>query len=232
MKGSQVAGNRTSENLTLIASDTQELSAYRVDPEGTPRGAIVVIQEIFGVNSHIKSVCDGFARDGYVAIAPALFDRQERNIELGYSEADIARGRELKATADATNALRDIDAARRRVRDCGRVGVVGYCWGGYLSWLAAARLERFSAAVVYYGGGIGEVLDESPRCPVLGHFGARDHAIPLSAVEEWRRRYPDHPVHVYDAGHGFNCDQRASFDAASAALARERTLEFFRQHVG
>ena len=218
--------------MNLTASDGFTLSAHLATPSGTPRGAIVVIQEIFGVNSHIRAVCDGFAADGYVAIAPALFDRVERNVDLGYADQDIARGRDIRGKVDTTDALRDIEAARAAVARHGRVGVVGYCWGGLLSWLAACRLDGFAAAVVYYGGGIGNALDEKPRCPVLGHFGERDAHIPMSEIETWRKRHPQHPVHTYDAGHGFNCDQRGSFDAAAAKLARERTLEFFRKHVG
>ena len=217
---------------TLTASDGFRTGAYVAKPSGQVRGAIVVIQEIFGVNSHVREVCDGYANDGYVAIAPALFDRIDRDIELGYDDASIARGRELKAKADTTAALRDIDAARSAVADVGRVGVVGYCWGGYLSWLAACRLPGFSAASVYYGGGIGDVLGETPKCPVIGHFGAKDAHIPMSSIEQWRAKHPSHPVHVYEAGHGFNCDQRGSYDAPSAKLARERTLAFFREHVG
>jgi carboxymethylenebutenolidase len=218
--------------MQLTASDGFELAAHFARPAGTARGAIVVIQEIFGVNSHIRAVCDGFAADGYIAIAPALFDRVERNVDLGYSDADIARGRELRGLADAAAALRDIDAARAAVQSHGRVGVVGYCWGGLLSWLAACRLDGFAAAVVYYGGGIGNALAEKPRCPVLGHFGEHDAHIPLTEIAAWRERYPEHPVHTYDAGHGFNCDQRGSFDAKAAKLARERTLAFFGRHVG
>jgi carboxymethylenebutenolidase len=215
----------------LVAGDEFALDAYVATPPSS-RGAIVVVQEIFGVNSHIRSVADGFANDGYAAIAPALFDRQQRGVELGYGEADVARGRTMKAQADAASALRDIDAARAFVAAHGKVGVVGYCWGGYLAWLAACRVEGFAAAVVYYGGGIGDVLAEAPRCPVLGHFGKRDTAIPIAVVDDWRARHAGHPVHAYDAGHGFNCDQRASYDADAAALARGRTLEFFRRHVG
>ena len=223
-----VRGTRTD----LVASDGFKLSGYLAMPAGPPRGAIVVVQEIFGVNAHVRAVCDGFAGDGYAAIAPAVFDRIEPGVELGYDDADIARGRVFKAKADASAALRDITAARDAVAPHGRVGVVGYCWGGYLAWLAACRVEGLAAAVVYYGGGIGDVIDQMPRCPVLGHFGAHDAMIPLSAIDEWRARHPSHPVHVYDAGHGFNCDHRGSYDEGAAALARERTLEFFRQHLG
>jgi carboxymethylenebutenolidase len=221
-----------SATIELTASDGFNLAAYVAKPVGAGRGAIVVIQEIFGVNTHIRTVCNRFAADGYFAIAPALFDRQRGGVELGYGEEDIARGRELKGAADTDAALRDIAAARDHVRAGGRVGVIGYCWGGYLAWLAACRLDGFAAAVVYYGGGIGDVLDEVPKCPVLGHFGERDTMIPMAVIEDWRARHPQHPVHTYAAGHGFNCNERGSYDAVAAAQARERTLSFIRRHVG
>lgn len=224
--------NPTAGMTELTAADGFKLGAYVARPTATARGAIVVIQEIFGVNAHIRAVCDGFAADGYVAIAPALFDRQKVGVELGYSEQDIAQGRDLKAGASTDAALLDIAAARDHVRAAGKVGAVGYCWGGYLSWLAACRLDGLAAAVVYYGGGIGDVLHETPRCPVLGHFGERDAMIPMTHIADWRSRHAQHPVHTYDAGHGFNCDHRGSHHAGAAAQARERTLAFFRQHVG
>ena len=217
---------------TLTAADGFRPAAWIARPAGEPRGAIVVVQEIFGVNSHIRAVCNGYANEGYVAIAPALFDRIRPGIDLGYDEKSIAEGIGLKAKSAAPSALADIDAARRAVEHDGAVGVVGYCWGGYLGWLAACRLNGLSAAVVYYGGGVGDVLGESPRCPVLGHFGERDKHIPLTVVDEWRRRHPTHPVHVYAADHGFNCDQRGSYDRAAADLARSRTLAFFARHLG
>jgi carboxymethylenebutenolidase len=222
----------TATTTELTASDGFKLAAYVSQPAAAPRGAIVVIQEIFGVNAHVRAVCDGFAADGYLAIAPALFDRQTKGVELGYAEQDIAKGRDFKAGANTDAALLDLAAARDHVREAGRVGVVGYCWGGYLAWLAACRLDGLAAAVVYYGGGIGDVLAEIPRCPVLGHFGERDAMIPMAVIDDWRARHPQHPVHTYDAGHGFNCDHRGSHDAGAAATARERTLAFFRQHVG
>jgi len=218
--------------MDLTASDGFTLASYLARPAGAPRGALVVIQEIFGVNSHIRSVCDGYAADGYVAIAPALFDRVQRDVELGYDDADVARGRDIRGRVDTSQALFDVDAARRAVASHGRVGVVGYCWGGYLSWMSACRIDGFAAAVVYYGGGIGGALAEKPRCPVMGHFGEHDAHIPMSDVDQWRKRYPEHPVYTYEAGHGFNCDQRGSFDATAARLARERSVEFFRRHVG
>lgn len=220
-----------SESIVLTARDGFTPDAFVARPAATPRGAVVVVQEIFGVNAHVRSVCERFAAERYVAIAPALFDRRERGVQLGYDAAGIARGRELRAAADTAAALADIDAARGFVADAGRVAVVGYCWGGLLTWLAACKLDGFSAAVVYYAGGIGDVLDASPRCPVLGHFGERDAMIPLAWIDRWRERHPGHPVHVYAADHGFNCEARASYDATAATIARERTLAFLAQHV-
>jgi carboxymethylenebutenolidase len=218
--------------LELTADDGFKLSAYRADPAGKPRGAIVVAQEIFGVNSHIRSVCDGFAGDGYVAIAPALFDRYQRDVELGYSEADIAAGRELKGKAGIDKALADVGAARDAVSGAGKVGIVGYCWGGYVAWMASSRLTGFACAVPYYGGGMIDAIGEHPRCPVMMHFGEHDAVLPVEGIERLRKAHPEHQVFLYDAGHGFNCDQRGSYNAAAAKLARQRTLDFFRKHVG
>jgi len=218
--------------IELSASDGFRLTAYRADPQGTARGGLVVVQEIFGVNSHIRSVCDGYAADGYLAIAPALFDRQEKSVELGYSAADIARGREYKANASSDAAMLDVDAARAAVATAGKVGIVGYCWGGLITWLAACRLKGFACAMSYYGGGILEAAGEQPRCPVIAHFGERDHVIPVDGVRAFGEAHPGVGVYIYAADHGFNCDQRGSYDPAAATLARQRTLDFLRQHVG
>jgi carboxymethylenebutenolidase len=218
--------------IELSASDGFRLAAYRADPQGTPRGGLVVVQEIFGVNSHIRSVCDGYAADGYRAIAPALFDREEKGVELGYTAADIARGREHKAKASADAALLDVDAARAAIASAGRVGIVGYCWGGFITWLAACRLRGFGGAISYYGGGILEAGGEKPKCPVIAHFGERDSVIPVAGVRAFAAAHPDVDVHVYAADHGFNCDQRGSYDAAAATLARQRSLDFLREHIG
>jgi len=218
--------------IELSAGDGFRLAAYRADPDGSPRGGLVVVQEIFGVNSHIRDVCDGYAADGYRAIAPALFDRIEKGVELGYTAADIARGREYKAKATADAALLDVDAARGAVAAAGKVGIVGYCWGGFITWLAACRLKGFAAASSYYGGGILDAGGEQPRCPVIAHFGERDHVIPVAGVRAFAEAHPDVAVHIYAADHGFNCDQRGSYDPAAATLARQRTLDFLRQHIG
>jgi len=218
--------------IELTAADGFALSAYRADPVGTPRGGLVVVQEIFGVNSHIRSICDGFAADGYVAIAPALFDRYERGVDIGYTPPDIAKGRELKGLAQTDAALRDIAAARDTVANAGKVGVIGYCWGGFIAWMAASRLAGFACAVPYYGGGMLDASGERPQCPVLAHFGERDAMIPVAGVRAFAAAHSEAQVFTYDADHGFNCDHRASYDAAAAKLARERTLPFLRRHIG
>ncbi len=218
--------------IEITAADGAGSSAYRSDPSGTPRGGLVVVQEIFGVNGHIRGICDGYAADGYVALAPALFDRCEPNVDLAYTPDDVARGRELRGKIAPESALADIAAARAEIADFGNVGVIGYCWGGLLAWLAAARVPGFSCAVTYYGGGMPDAIEEAPRCPVLAHFGELDAMIPIAGVQALAAAHPTTQVHLYPAGHGFNCNQRASFDAASAKLARRRTLSFLRQHVG
>jgi len=220
------------QTITLTASDGHELSAYRADPAGTPRGGLVIVQEIFGVNSHIRGVADGFAADGYVAIAPALFDRIERGVDFGYDADSIASGRELKGRMAWDDAVTDMAAAVAALGGM-KIGVVGYCMGGTLAWLAATRIAGLSAAVGYYGGQIDDFRDETPTCPVMLHFGTEDASIPMDAVEAVRAAHPDIPIHIYEgAGHGFNCDQRGSYHAQAAATARERTLAFLRENVG
>jgi carboxymethylenebutenolidase len=220
------------KSIELTATDGFTLSAYRADPTGAPRGALVVAQEIFGVNSHIRGVCDGYAADGYVAIAPALFDRYERGVDIGYTPPDIARGRELKGRATAGAALLDLAAAQAALAGAGKVGVIGYCWGGYLAWIAAARLPGLACAVAYYGGGMTDAISETPKCPVMAHFGELDKGIPIAGVKALAAAHPTAQVFTYPADHGFNCDQRGSWDAPSAQLARERTLAFLRQNLG
>jgi carboxymethylenebutenolidase len=217
--------------LTLKATDGHTLAAYQAMPSGKARGAVVVLQEIFGVNSHIRSVADGFAAEGWLAIAPALFDRVERGVEIGYTPPDVERGRTIRGGVSNEAALLDIAAAIDAVKSAGRVATVGYCWGGTLAWLAACKQPGVAAAVAYYGGGIGEMLAMQPQCPVMAHFGDQDHGIPVSVSENLKKAQPEVEVFMYHAGHGFNCDQRASFDAPSAALARERTLKFLKQHA-
>ena len=218
--------------IQLTASDGHKLDAYRADPSGKPRGAIVVIQEIFGVNSHIKNVADGYAADGYVAIAPAMFDRAQKNVDLGYSPDDIAKGRDIRAKVTADMAMKDAQAAANEAAKAGKVGIVGYCWGGFVAWMAANKLSGLSAAVPYYGGGILDNKELAPKVPLMGHFGEKDAHIPADGIRELAKKYSQHQIFIYEADHGFNCDQRGSYNAPAAKQARERTLGFFRKHVG
>ena len=221
------------EMLTLTAADGHRLSAYRATPAGKPRGALVVIQEIFGVNSHIKNVTDGFAADGYVAIAPALFDRVERDFETGYAPADIERGRMVRGKLQIEDAVKDIAAAVTELQKTGlKVGVVGYCFGGTMAWLAATRIPGVAAASSFYGGGVADTAGEQPRCPVIFHFGETDASIPKDHWDRIKAQHPGIPMHIYPAGHGFSCDERGSFHEPSARQARQRTIDFFREHVG
>jgi carboxymethylenebutenolidase len=215
------------KQFTLTAADKHQLGAYRADPKAAPKGALVVIQEIFGVNSHIRSVCDRIAGEGYVAVAPALFDRQERNFESGYSPDEITTARKFVANPDWSAMLRDVQAAIGDVKSVGPVGIIGFCMGGTVAFLGATRLDGLSAAVCYYGGRIAAFADEKPRCPVQMHFGDQDQSIPMSDVETIKQKRPDCEIYVYQgAGHGFHCDERASFNAASAKVAWQRTMEF------
>ena len=218
--------------VTLKAADGHSFEAYVAEPKGAPRGAIVVIQEIFGVNSHIRGVADGFAADGYLAVAPALYDRVQRGYESGYSQEDIQAGLAVRGKIPQDQALADVQAAIDYARKAGKVGVVGYCWGGTLAWLAATRGSGLAAAVSYYGGGVAEHKDEKPKVPVMFHFGETDHSIPLDKAKAVQAAQPGSPAYFYSAGHGFNCEQRGSYHAPSAQEARKRTLDFFRKHVG
>jgi carboxymethylenebutenolidase len=219
------------EYVKLASQDGVQIGAYRAVPKAPARGAVVVLQEIFGVNHHIRAVADRFASEGYVAIAPALFDRVTPDVELGYGPDERAEGMQIVGKVDQEKALADVQAAVTAAAEGGKVGVVGYCWGGTLSFLAAARLHSLSAAVGYYGGGIARSIDESPKVPIILHFGERDKHIPMSDVANIRARYPGMRVYTYAADHGFNCDERDSFDRASADLAHTRTQTFFAEHL-
>ena len=215
---------------TKLDTTHGQVSAWRAEPSGTPRGSIVVIQEIFGVNAHIRSTAEDFATQGYVALAPAYFDVIETGVELGYDTDGIAKGREL-ITQLGLEAAVDITAAavRELAKIGGKVGTVGYCWGGTVALLAALRLGLPSAS--YYGARNVPFLQETPRAPVIFHFGERDASIPPEMLALHREHLPQMPLHTYPAGHGFNCNVRADYDAPSAALARQRTLAFFSEHL-
>ncbi|MET0280935.1 MAG: dienelactone hydrolase family protein [Steroidobacteraceae bacterium] len=220
-----------SEFTRLMARDGHEFDAWLAPAQGTPRGAVLVLQEIFGVNSHIRAVTDGFAKAGYLAIAPSLFDRVKRNVELGYGPETMEQGRGYALQLKEEQLLLDMQACINVVKHAGPVGVVGYCWGGSLAYLAACTLP-VRAAVAYYGTRIAQMLDRQPRVPVLYHFGERDQSIPPENIARIRAANPAGEFHLYPADHGFNCDQRASFDAASSQLALQRTLAFLAQHLG
>jgi carboxymethylenebutenolidase len=213
-----------------MARDGHEFNAWLAPAVGTPRGAIVLAQEIFGVNRHIRGLADGFAAEGYLTIAPCLFDRVRRGIELGYSEKEIQEGRGYRLQIPKEKTMRDLTASLNVVKHAGRVAVVGYCWGGTLAWLAAAELP-IVCGVSYYGGQIKDHLERPPKRPMMYHFGEQDPYIPTSDVERIRAADPTGIFHVYPADHGFNCEERATYDAASAQLARERTLAFLRAQM-
>jgi carboxymethylenebutenolidase len=214
------------EMTRLMARDGHEFNAWlAAPPPGPARGALVILQEIFGVNSHIRAVTDGFAAEGYVTIAPSLFDRAKRGVSLGYTPEDVQQGRGYVLQIPMEKILLDINSCINVVRHAGPVAAVGYCWGGTLAHLAACELP-VAAAVAYYGSRIVENLDKHTHAPVQYHFGERDKSIPPEAIARIRAADPAGEFHVYPADHGFNCDQRAAFDAPSAKLARERTLQF------
>jgi carboxymethylenebutenolidase len=211
--------------LSLTAKDSHRLGAYRADPAGKPLGGVVVVQEIFGVNHHIRSVCDRLAALGYAAVAPALFDRFARDFQSGYSPEEVAQARKFLADIDWTAFVADTTAAVEALPR--PVAVMGFCMGGTVAYLAATQLDGLAAAVCFYGGQIVKSADRKPRCPTQMHFGDKDESIPMSDVEAIRAKRPDCEIHVYPgAGHGFHCDERASFHAESAAIAWGRTLRF------
>lgn len=220
------------ETVKLTSNDGHSFDAYVARPADQPKAGLVVVQEIFGVNEHIRGVADGFAKDGYLAIAPALFDRVEPGIELGYDKDDIAEGRAIRAKITWDQAMSDVSAALGFLAGAGKAGVIGYCWGGSVAWLAATRLNP-AAAVCYYGGNIYECRNEKPSCPVMFHFGEEDAGIPQDQVTEIGKAHPKQELFTYPgAGHGFNCEMRGSYHPASAAIARERTLAFLGRTIG
>jgi carboxymethylenebutenolidase len=221
-----------SKYVKLRAADGHELSAYVALPAKEPVAALVVVQEIFGVNAHIRSVAEGYAKDGFLAVAPALFDRIEPGIELGYQGADLETARNLMPKIKLTDAVADVQAALEYAAETARkhAGAIGYCYGGTLAWLAATRL-RPKAAVGYYGGMIAQFANEKPACPVMLHFGKQDAHIPAEGVEKVHAAHPEVEIYWYDAGHGFNCDARPSYNAAAAKEARARSLAFLRKHL-
>jgi carboxymethylenebutenolidase len=226
----------------LTSTDGAQIAAYQAQSAAAPKGAVVVLQEIFGLNQHIRNVADGYAQAGYFVIAPAIYHRVASGIELGYTQDDMPQAFALKASAEALlpKLLEDvqasIDYAARAGKAAGapkslKVGVVGYCWGGLMSWRAAQRLQGLAASAPYYGGGMTQELDLPLHCPTMAHLSDQDDYVPMDGVAALQKAYPQATVHLYAAKHGFNCDERASYDQASADLARQRTLAFFAQHL-
>jgi carboxymethylenebutenolidase len=221
------------KHFSLTSADKFQLGAYRADPSGPAKGGIVVIQEIFGVNHHIRAVCDRLAGEGYAALAPALFDRQEKNFESGYTPDEIANARKFVANPDWGAMLRDTQAAIDELKQEGPVAIMGFCMGGTIAFLSACKLNGLSAAVCYYGGQIAKNADEKPKVPTQMHFGDQDASIPMTDVEIIKnKRGGDSEIYVYPgAGHGFHCDERGSFHEASAKTAWQRAMDFLKKHL-
>jgi carboxymethylenebutenolidase len=228
--------------IHFTSADGSQIAAYEAAPQSDAKGAVVVLQEIFGLNRHIRNVADGYAQAGYFVIAPAMYHRVAAGVELGYTPEDMPQAFALKASAETLlpKLLEDvqaaIDFAARAGKAAGapktlKVGIVGYCWGGLMSWRAAQKLQGLAASVPYYGGGMTQELDGPLNCPTMAHLSDQDDYVPLDGVAALQKAYPQATVHIYPAKHGFNCDERASYDALSAQLARERTLAFFAQHL-
>jgi carboxymethylenebutenolidase len=219
--------------ITLTASDGFKLGGYRAEPTGKPKGGLVVIQEIFGVNNHVRNVCDRFAALGYASVAPAVFDRIAPNFECGYSPAEIENARGFIAKIDWAAMMRDTAAAIDAVKGAGKVGIVGYCMGGSVAFLAAADLDGLACAVGYYGGAIAKNADKKPKVPTMLHFGDQDQSIPMSDVALIKQKRPDCEIYVYPgAGHGFSCDERGSYNEAAHREALGRTTAWLAKYVG
>jgi carboxymethylenebutenolidase len=216
--------------IKLTAADGHTFSAYRAGAENASMG-LVVVQEIFGVNSHMRFASDALAKAGFAVVSPALFDRAEKDVELGYTQEDVQTGLALRSKITEDQVMQDIEAAAASLGTA-KKGIIGYCWGGTIAWWGATRSRSFQAAVGWYGGGIAATKSETPRCPVQLHFGAEDHGIPLADVDAIRAAQPGVEIYVYEgAGHGFGCEQRGSFNRESFNLAQSRSLDFFRKQL-
>jgi carboxymethylenebutenolidase len=218
--------------ISLAASDGFKLGAWRADPPGSPKGGLVVIQEIFGVNHHIRNVCDRFAAEGYTSVAPAIFDRISPNFESGYTPAEIEHARTFPPKIDWVALLRDVAAAVDNVKEAGKVCIVGYCLGGSVAFRAACQLDGLACAIGYYGGQIAKSADLKPKVPTLLHFGDQDASIPLTDVEIIKQKRPEVDVYIYHAGHGFSCDERGSYNESAHTEALGRTLAWLTNYVG
>ena len=222
------------QDIRLKASDGHEFGAYKATPAGAPKGGIVVVQEIFGVNDHIRDVCERYAAAGYLAVAPAIYDRVESDVQLGYTPEEITAGREIRGRCDMDDVMKDVAAATEAAAEGGKVGIVGYCWGGQIVYVASCRLgDKLAAGSGYYGGKIVDFMHETPTIPLMLHFGTLDASIPMEEVELIGKTHPQIVIHTYEgADHGFNCDRRQQYHAEAAKLAQDRTLAFFAEHLG
>tara|TARA_B110001452_G_scaffold252779_1_gene242914 strand:- start:36 stop:701 length:666 start_codon:yes stop_codon:yes gene_type:complete len=216
--------------LELTASDNHKFSAYLAQPPEKPKAGLVILQEIFGVNTHIQEVTDLFSKKGYLAIAPSLFDRAEKNIRLSYDEKGVSKGRKLKDLCD-DKALLDIEASVSLVSSAGKVGVIGYCWGGSLAWRVSCQSNQLSGSVSYYGGDIPNLKHYNPKCSFLSHFGELDQGIPIEDVNVFKKFKPEVEIFTYPADHGFNCNHRKQYNDTSAKVALDRTLKFLEKNL-
>lgn len=227
----QTAEANMGSTIVIDAADGHQLGAYLAQPSGTVRGGLIIIHEAFGINDHIRSVVDSFATQGYLSIAPALYDRQARDTQFGYAKEDLDAARKLRAGLVWDDVLKDVGAAENEVATAGRVGIVGYCVGGSVAWLAGRHL-KLAAVVSYYGRDIVGFLDRRPPCPCMLHFAENDVHIPPGDVETIRDAFPELPIYVFPGGHGFACDARPSYEPESARIAGTRTLALFRKYIG
>ncbi len=218
------------ELIEVTAKDNHQFSAYISQPSGKPKAGIVIIQEIFGVNRHIKEVTNLYAGKGYLCVAPSLFDRIEKNVTLNYDEKGVSKGRDFKEMCD-NDALKDVEASISVVSSAGKVGVIGYCWGGSLSWRIGCKSSNLSASVCYYGGDIPKLRNLIPKCNVLTHFGELDKGIPINDVKIFKQERPEVLTYTYPADHGFNCDHRSQYNKTSARIALDRTLKFLEENI-
>jgi carboxymethylenebutenolidase len=220
------------KHLSLTAADQHKFGGYRADPQGKPKGGLVVVQEIFGVNHHIRAVCDRLAAEGYVALAPAVFDRFARDFESGYTPDEIAHARGLLGSLNWDHMMADMTAAKDDMKGAGPVGVIGFCMGGTAAFLGACRIPGLAASVCYYGGAIAKFADEKPKCPIQMHFGEKDESIPMATVEEIKKKQPQAEVYIYPgASHAFLNDDRASFQKEATELSWKRTMEFLGKNM-
>ncbi|HEY2069543.1 MAG TPA: dienelactone hydrolase family protein [Rhizomicrobium sp.] len=219
--------------ITMTMSDGAEIGVYHVEPQGAPRGGLVLIQEIFGVTDHIKECSDSYADEGYEVLAPALYDREAPGFQVGYDPESIQKAIKIARGEHPFDlSIKDAGTCIDALKSKGPVFITGYCYGGSVTWAAACQCDGLAAASGYYGGNIAQMADWQPKCPVILHFGEHDHGIPMEAIDKIKAAHPEVPVYIYDAGHGFNSDRRTDFNAECAALARQRTLELFRANGG